>query len=389
MSLVLIAGWETGDTYEAVAAAGTYSVTNSFTPPTDSIGVFAFRSNPASLQDGYCYFQPGLATGYVSIYIYLNSLPGGTSTLLKTTHSNTTNTSVEVFLTSMGKINVAVDGSITPALGTTTLSTGTWYLIQLKNPGTTNGTTELLIDGVTEHTIPGTGLTNYRMDYLFVGKTNSAFGTYDVTFENLTVDNTAYNPAHICVLSTTAPGTYSVNTSGSYNNVEDFPADNDTTTVITTNNALAATYSSYALPTNPNPQVPSGTVTVKAVQPYAISRISSNPNLFANLNIGVVFIVNGHNAFEYSLQPVDLTYKLYKSLHLVNPDTAAPWTKEDIDEASILEVGPYFDAVSNGIGGACTQTGIMFAYTSGGGPGPAAVSRRANRGRLRRLKNLL
>lgn len=391
MSLQVMAGFETGDTYECVAAVGQVSVVSAV-PPTDGVGAYVFRVNPGSGQDGYGYFRPTLATGYLSVYMKINTMPSGAATTVIRTTDGSNIVSVEVKLNILGKLDTYIDGSITPQLGSTILSTGVWYLIQLKNPGTNNGTAELYIDEVLEYSIPNSGLSHYTMEFVYLGRVDTPATACDIYFDSLTVDSAAYNPAHISRLNISGAGTLTTNfpQGTTYQDLDDDVTDNDSTVGVTTNDALNTSYATYALPTNPNPSLPPGSITVVAMKPYAISKVSSNPGFNSNLDMGATLYFNSNSYFLYQNVSVSFgTYRLIGTIWETNPDTALAWLKEDIDEAASLEVGPYAHVGGGGIGITCTAAAIMLAYTASAGPPPSPTVSRRNVGRPRRFKNLL
>lgn len=151
-----------------------------------------------------------------------------------------TSTEVELRLNSSGNLAVYDSTPTVQSTGSTTLSSGTWYCIELSNSqsGGVNNQWELKINGSVEAS--GTFAIVNSVANVIVGKTINRNGnSVDFYYDDVAISDSAYPGEGRCTLLVpNANGTYQTATIGAgagshYQNVDEVPHDSDTTYLVT------------------------------------------------------------------------------------------------------------------------------------------------------------
>ncbi len=218
MTILNFTGFETADDFESGSGInGTASIQNG----TARNGGYALRVNPTGVNSGYYPFQGLAATGgtttftsntdrYVRCYFNFATAPASASEEIFRIRS-VAGRGVKTFivrLSSAAKLLAYADGSLL-ATGTTTLSSGTWYLLQIKRLLGSTAAWEVKINGASE--LSGTtnfsGSTGGVVDF---GKfTNRNSQAIDVFFDDVMVSDSAYpGDGQTVILLPNANGTF-------------------------------------------------------------------------------------------------------------------------------------------------------------------------------------
>lgn len=131
---------------EFTNTAGTLSIVTS---PVRS-GTYALRANPAAatgIVTRSIYGADQNFIGFVRLYLYIASLPSGNDAIIR--FSTTTNTNrAGIRLTAGGALQLINSSSVQVGSDSSTLSTGQWYMVELRIDATTNpGTLEARLNG--------------------------------------------------------------------------------------------------------------------------------------------------------------------------------------------------------------------------------------------------
>ena len=206
--------------------AQTFTGTTSISTAIKNGGAASMRSNPTAAT-GYVQHQfraDAVADAYVKCYLYIATLPGATVTIMAYGDSSDFYGS-KVRLRSDGKLESNQSDLSSPVTGTTTLSTATWYLVEMFYNETTNQVT-VKLNGVEEiaastvNDIGGGGR-------IRIGCSDSA--TADLYFDDIVVDNAAYpGPSKIVIAVPTGAGD-SAATTGTASMIAEIPPSNTLT----------------------------------------------------------------------------------------------------------------------------------------------------------------
>jgi len=196
MARSLICGFEMGHLDECYLTSGTVSISSSI----KRTGSYSLRSNPAS-GTGYAkflYVLPGGASSRTfsksfRVYIYFASMPTGTGAALTIGRIRYVVDPDFDYAT----LNISGSGHATPgrlsvgsgALGSTTLTTGLWYRIEMDVGYVGGGGFRLYLDGVQEATFNINGPIT-AADTIELGCISST--TADIYFDDLLVDDDTF-----------------------------------------------------------------------------------------------------------------------------------------------------------------------------------------------------
>lgn len=364
MSTGIMCGWELGDSSEAVATSGTFSVQSSITrgswstyalrvnPTTSAVGLFRLSGVTTAGQPNNSSFSA--ATYYVRVYIRIDTLPGSASEEIIRINDTTGSAKFYLRITSVGQL-AAYDA--TPTLITTgniSLSTGTWYRLEIKVGSSAGATVEWKIDGATDVSTTATlSATNYGG--ITCGKsTNRNSQTIDVYYDDLLVSDSAYPGSGRCALLVpSANGNYQTWTIGAgtgshYQVVDEVPPN---TSDYLTSTLVSGDAETEAIADSSTKNI-SGTITCVKHVMEAIRDGASNGSILARLRSATT----NSDAAAYTTTS---SYALIGKYFDTDPATSAAWTTSGIDG---IETGAVENSVSNA--SRISFTGILVDWAA-------------------------
>lgn len=325
MAFVNICGFETGDTSEVHTASGTLSVQGT----TKRTGAYALQMNPSAAVSRAAIGGLGSngakatlgtpATCYFVFYVRWATLPSSQIRFFQIGNSATAqsgaNECISGYIDSSGVF--VISGNSTSST-IATLSTGTWYRIEVK--AVRNGTCEAKVDGGTAQT--ATGVDN-AIDYLLLG--NSGVQTFDVYIDDVAISDSAYTGAgQVNILKPNAVGrlTGFAGGTGSSNwaEIDEVPNDSDTTYVKSTSDANFSTNMESAATGGV-----SGTIGV--VKSVGIVRAETTG---FKARIGLDDGANIDRLDTPASANVATTYATISKIHALTP-AGGSWTSSDLD----------------------------------------------------------
>ena len=255
MSVVELCGFEMGNFLDLWASSGTFSIQSTI----KRTGSYALKINPTGTAVGYGGLAAVNAAGqlvgmdlanvYARFYFRAETLPASSSEEIFMAQSTTASVKLTVRITSAGKLQV-YDNTGTTQLGSdgaTTLSTGTWYRIEVLVGTGGSANYELKIDGITELSGTGDLLTSNNKEMAF-GKVLDRNGqSVEFYYDDIYIDDAAFPGAgQIEVMQADGVGTYTDWTVGAgagadWENVDEIPHDSNTTYLLSVNSGDAST----------------------------------------------------------------------------------------------------------------------------------------------------
>lgn len=356
MALINFGGFETGDSAEAAATAGTFSVQSTI----KRTGNYALRVNPASTATGYHRYGSITAAGRPStttsvgstvkctFWIYAASHPSNYE-LLWTPVNTSGNAMMAVAIGSTGLLRVYNRSLAIVATGTNAVPLTTHTRIDVLTTKGTTGAFEVRINGVAE--LSGTCDQN-TIDigsWIFGRYVNlNSSSNYDIYFDDWAVDTADY-AGEVAVVNLVPDGNGNYTTwTGDYTAVDEVPHDSGTTTI-----SVVGTGSAQ----NESPSLISAatagiTGTVLGVRPWIIAAGDNvNTEHLATLRSGST---DGTFTLPNVLSP---TYVMLTKLFTTDPATSAAWSVAALDS-----IEPVVKA--QGVAGThlCTAMGAQVLY---------------------------
>jgi hypothetical protein len=338
-----ICGFETGDSGEANATAGTFSIQSS----VKRTGSYALRVNPTTTGTGH--YRVGgervstavafsVATLYGRFYFRYATKPAANNEpfMLVADDDVSPNIKMELRLNSAGNILVYDQaGTGLLATGATALAQDTWYLIEFSCGNGASAAYEVKIDGVSE--VSGTG--NLQADNagrVYLGKWVNRNGqTVDFFYDDVALSDSGFIGAgQSIMLLPNAVGTYDAFSIGAgagakYEQLDDVPHDSSTTYIVTSGAAGQA--QTVGFQTMASAGVYGAVNAVKAIFYLAHSgvtgqvqtRVTSGGSDFDSIDIGTT---SG-------------TYSEVERFYATDPATASAWSRAGVNaiEAGIEE----------------------------------------------------
>lgn len=382
MATLNFGGFETGDSLDANATTGTFSIQGSVT--VGAWSAWALRTNPTTTGTGFHRIRKVAATGvgsdnfavasiYSRFYFRYDTKPAsGDEPFAALASASVGSTAeIELRLNSSGQIVVYTwDGST--VTGSATLNQNTWYRIEQHQSVAANevitwsvkvnGTVD--VSGVTSE-FSGVSLFNN----FFLGKTaNRNSQSVDFYYDDWHVSDSAYPGAGQCgILIPNANGNYQAWTIGAgadhYTSVDEIPHDSDTTYLVSTlTDGHAETEALQPASTH------SISGTINCVKSFAILKRDGASNGAARLRTR-----SGSTDSDTSSNYASTSaYALIAKLFNVDPADSAAWTTGDLDA---LETGAVEKSTTQKT--RLTLTGAMVDWTpaAGGGGDHPAVKR--------------
>lgn len=352
MATINFGGIESGDLSEFSASNGTVSVDSS----TVRTGGYSLKCNPTGTGTGRVNIQAlsaaGASTGasvvtsYIRFYFRAATLPATNDEYIVVVRESGGN-KFFVSIASDGKL-AAYDSTATLlATGTTVLSTGVWYRIEIKCGTGASAAWEVKIDGTSE--ISGTGnLSTSNGNHIRLGKAANRNGnSVEFYYDDWIWSDSAYPGVGECqMMQPDGNGNYTAWT-GTYTDVDEVTHDSDTTYISTSTNGAAET---VTLESAASAGI---TGTPNSVKSWAMVRDASGI-------AGTAFQVrlrSGSTDNDTNSTTPGSTYELRAKIYDTDPADAGAWTLADLDS---LEVGVEANAVT---AHRCTQLCVMVDYT--------------------------
>lgn len=364
MALLNFCGWETGDSSEAQSSSGTNSVQTSVV----RTGTYAFRANPTTTAVGNHRFAKhstagvattafGVATLYHRFYFRIATAPAANEEQFYVVLDNGGSDKCYLTLNSSRNIKAYDNAGSLIGTGSTTLSTNTWYRIELQTSTGAGSTTFVVkIDGTNEFNTTANQLTNNHGS-VRVGKGVNLNGqSVDFYYDDWAVDDAAFLGAGECKrMGPAANGSTAQWTSGTgssnYAEVDEIPTDGDTTYIMSTGSAgvvhlvtLTSTSSSGI------------TGTINGAKAWA--RIRENTDVTTATRVR---IKSGATNSDTASSDPTTTYANRFNLAATDPNTSAAWTTSNLDSA---EVGVKED---NAVSTRCTTLSMFVDYVPSAG----------------------
>lgn len=253
MSILNICGFETGDSSESSTTAGTFSIQST----TVRTGSYALRVNPTTTGTG-TYKISGLGTdGATSVFnvsnayyrfyfLYLTKPASNEEIFARVSDTTGGLLKISLNLTSTGIIKAYNAVGTLMATGTTVLSSGTWYCIQLFCGTGASGSWEVRINQNSELSGTGNVNTNNHGGILLGKAVNTNGQSVDFYYDDVIISDSGFiGPGQSTILVPNANGTsqdFSIGAGAGqhWQQVNDIPNDGDTTYLLSTGNNIHA-----------------------------------------------------------------------------------------------------------------------------------------------------
>lgn len=363
MALRNFCGFELGDNVEAsTVLGGAYSTT------TKRTGTYAWRCNTTTT--GFASFQIGsmsAATGsdvnlsvadvWIRVYFRYADKPDANDEPILAFFNTSSAVKMEVRLGSDDKLAAYDSTPTVMATGATVLSADTWYLIEVRCGTGAAANWEVKINGVSE--ISGTGnLTTTNHGRVYLGKhANRNSQVVDFFYDDYAVSDSAYLGAGQCeVMVPNADGSTMLWTGGDFSNVDEIPADGDTTHLLST--LVIDEAALFGLESAASAGI-SGTI--NAVKSLCI--IKRDNAEAANGTVSVRLRSGGTNANTSDIG-VGSAYIDAGRVYETDPADAGAWTTADLDA---LEVGVVERETTNKTRVTLACVMVDFVPAAGGG----------------------
>lgn len=342
MAITNICGFETGaggtDNEGTLAGAGATIQTS-----TKRTGDYALKINPTTtatatfliylryLGTGFTDPSTGLATIYYKFYLNIAALPSAAEPIFQAINTSA-GVKFELRLNSAGKLTALDSDLASLGTGSTVLSTGTWYRIEVSVATGASAAWEILINGASELSGSTANLTTSNNLWVYLGKgTNRNGSGYDVYYDDIAVSDSAFPGAGaVACIRPNGNGNYTAWT-GTSTDVDDLTSqannDADATFINSSTNTQAET---VALESCSDRGI-SGTI--NCVKSIAVVRDITNTT-----NIQMRTRVTSPGTADTDTTNVDLapSYRALAQIFPTNPSGGAAWATAGVDS---LEVG--------------------------------------------------
>lgn len=351
-------GFETGNFIQMTSTGGTVSVQTS----TKRTGAYAMRANPTA-GTGFAYVGGLGATGktavlnrtaetFVTVYVNYVTLPGASATVLQVLTAGFSS-GVDLDITSGGDLTLV---GATTSSTIATLSTGTWYRIDLRY--TKNSTCGAKVDGGSEQTCTAN---NTDFDYLLLGC--SASETWEAFYDDCVIGTTALDAGVGPCVRMAVPigaGNYSswIVNGGTdpYARVNEIPHDSSTTYIH--NNAVQNIAHTLDM------QAAATVGIVGAI--YALMSCGIMAEGVSTSSLAGIRLRSGSTDSDSTAVDVgNTTYIALQKLLTTDPADAAAWTTTKFDA---IECGPFTGADTSSV--RCTSVTVHVCedgVAAGGG----------------------
>lgn len=356
-------GFETGTTLESSFSGAGSSVQSTI----KRTGNYAYRTNPTTTAIGFVNLgvpnTSGQSSGinmsgimYARFYFYVATLPSANDEEIFCAASTPT---VCLRVTSTGVLKLYNNEDTTPALlatGITTLSTATWYRIEVSLDSSSSAAYEVLVNGVSDISGTGANFSDTNWFSAFFGKhTNINSNTVDFYYDDIAVSDSGYLGAgRVSLMSPDSEGFYT-DWTGSYTDVKEVPHDSDTTYITSSTSAQAKTVGLQSAASA------GATGTINAIKSVVIARDEGGTS-------GLKLRLRSGSTDNNTTPGVNLTtsYALLSKVFATDPADGLAWTTADLDgvEAGVL----------NNVSVATRVTAIYVMVDSTGNVNPSTPS---------------
>jgi epidermal growth factor receptor substrate 15 len=370
MARTRICGFEQGNLTAGVpeyTPTGTCSVVTS--PVNGS--TYALRANPTTTNNGFASIlgltsagttsvaQSNGATAWFKFDFRYATKPSANSEEIAVALNLSNQSKATLRINSDGTISMyqTTAGTGLLATGTTVLSANTWYRIEWKvgtesSSNASNAVYELKINGTSEFSGSNGDTTNSANGTLALGKrTSRNANTVDFFYDNVVIDDANWpGESYILALVPNGAGNYSGATSGTWQDVDEVPPDDDTTYLGFTSNTSRH---SVALTSCATAGI-SGTI--HCIQPLLRSRDTASVTVN---HIGFIRTSGTDTDSGTGTNPATGYTITGAKIFSTDPSDSAAWTTTKLDA---LEVGVYMSA-SNATEQRVTSMMVMVEFT--------------------------
>ena len=337
-SVLNFSGFKTGNNAEFNSTSGTTSIQTS----VKRTGDYAFRANPTTTNVGYGTMvglsttgentSYSVATAYITMYFRVDTIPASNDDPILVFMTSALAVKLELRLNSSGQI-AAYDSALSLlGTGSTALSTGTWYRLEI-SCGTAAGSAgawEVKINGASE--ISGTGtLLNVNNSIARLGKWVDRNGnSVDFFYDDVWIDNSAFIGAHeVKILIPNANGSTMQWTNGTgssdYQEVDEIPT---SATDYVRNPASGG--GEIALFDVQDTSTASITGTINALKGMVNMREDTSTTSSTNLRFR-----SGSTNSDTTALNLNFSFNWYSKLFGTDPDTSSAWTSSGVDGVEI------------------------------------------------------
>lgn len=366
MGILNFGGFETGDATECRSITGG----TSFSTSVKRTGTYSYTCNPATTgtnnvrigipgTNGQPTAEISVATLYSRFYIYITTLPASLSEEIASVIDTAGAAKAQLHITSGGKLAFYDSAAALVSTGATTLSTGTWYRIEMQTATSASAAAwEVRLNGATEmssalSSTATQGSTNHGS--LRLGKaTNRNSQAYTVNFDDWMMrDDTWCGGSECKILLPAANGSSAEWTGGinssNYLEVDEVPTDGVTTYI---QKSAASDQTHYVTFQSTSTGGISGTVNAVKLHIRAMEVGTVTSSVRARLN-------SAGTAVEHTGFNASTTITSHEIVRTTNPATSAAWTLSAVDA---LEGGVRCSAATNAV--RCSTVYLMVDFNA-------------------------
>lgn len=330
MAVLTFTGFESGVlAHESVSNSGTLSLQSSVV----RTGGYALLVNPTTTGTGYYVLARPATDGtpaainvaiiYARFYFRWGTLPSsGDEEIFHTSRLN-------VRLDHNGKLLTYTSSGTLLSTGTTALSSGTWYRIEVKiSIVSTTLSYEVKINGSSEYTGTTSVTSGSTTGTVALGKFADHNGqSVAFYYDDVLISDSAYPGDGQCVcLIPTGPGAQGF-WSGSYTSLTDIPSDGDTSYI---SDGSGDNASLFTLTTAETAGINNTVAAVKTVQVSRYVTFGSGTGAKTRVYADSTFL-------DSATHPLTAAYAAYQFLQELEPSNDFAWTPTELDT---LQIGP-------------------------------------------------
>lgn len=335
MALLRVTGFESGSTAEAFSSGGTIS----FATTGQRTGAYALRVNPTTTALGYFTVSSGISAATIIVGFAFKpvTLPASGAEQFIRMRASTVD-KAELRISSAGIVTL-YNSTVLIATGTTTLTAGTYYYIELKIGSGATAVYELRIDGTTEFSGTYSNSAN-NTDVYFIGKSvNRSSQSVDFYYDDMYFDDAAFQatttafPEVRILLPNAAGGSagWSAGTSPhTFAAVDEVPPESDGTDASYIE-ATATDDNLYTTFRCESTTAKSVTGTVLAVEGFVWAKTGST----SGTSTVAIRMRNGATNVDMPGLELTVAYQGLHNLQVLDPNTAAAWTLGGVDTCEI------------------------------------------------------
>jgi len=356
MTILYVTGWEDGSNIgtntSSVTSPKLSTSSRSLRATNPSVGAAAFETINAVAATGSANTDWNKANVYARFYFYCATAPGSGYEEIYSVYNGSGSLKMFCSINSSRQLGVYDRFGLHVATGTTALSLNTWYRIEVRSATGSSAAYEVRINGTTELSGTCDQSTSNSANALLGKGVNRNSNTIDYYFGPTKLDDSGFPGAgFISILLPTANGSTAQWTSGTnssnYLEVDEVPADNDTTYIkcgtggnqvhlVTLTDAAAA-------------GVAGSIASIKAV-----AKIREDSSVTSSSGLRVR---SGSTNTDTTGVNRTTTYTHARMILATDPNTGAAWTSSAIDA---LEIGVF---ETNAVSSRCTMLNVEVDWT--------------------------